>query len=73
MDTALTGRRQNHPTPPPARLACGEHEATAGGVDITSEVTVLRAEVDDLISRVDMLIARRLAECRQPPERQAAP
>lgn len=72
MDAAPIGRRQNHRTTSSARLPQAERGATAGEVDVASQVKVLRAEVDDLIARVDMLIARRLASCRRPPERPGA-
>jgi hypothetical protein len=71
MDATPNGRRQNHRTSS-ARLPQAERGETKGEADVASQVQVLRAEVDDLIARVDILIARRLAERRRPPERPGA-
>jgi hypothetical protein len=72
MDAAPTGRHQNHRTRSSARLPFADVDPRQAVGDIAEEARVLRAEVDELIQRVDMLIARRLAECRRPPERPGA-
>jgi hypothetical protein len=72
MDAAPTGRRQNSRTASSARLPQAEPDPTRSDGDIATETRVLRAEVDEMIQRVDKLIARRLAECRRPPGRPGA-